>query len=200
MITGFGRTGKNFAADHFDVLPDIIACAKGLGGGYVPIGAAIVSAKVVDAFAKGSGSLMHSFTYAGNPMVCAGASAVLQYLTDNNLIEASAKKGDFFLKVLKEELGNHPNVGDIRGKGLLIGTEYVKDKNTKEPFPVTDQISARVARYCFEHGVLVVSALPGTADGISGDGTQISPPFVIDEAEMKIVAQTLRGALENIFG
>lgn len=200
VITGFGRTGKNFAADHFDIQPDIIACAKGLGGGYAPVGAAIVSTKVVEAFEKGTGSLMHSFTYAGNPMVCAGASAVLKYLTDNKLIEASAKKGEFFLKLLKEELGDHPNVGDIRGKGLLIGIEYVKDKNTKEPFPVTDKVSARIAGYCFEHGVLVVSALPGTADGVTGDGTQISPPFVINETEMKTVAQTLRGAVESLFG
>lgn len=198
VITGFGRTGKNFATDHFDIQPDLISCAKGLGGGYVPIGAAIASEKVVQAFEKGSGSLMHSFTYAGNPMVCAGASAVLKYLTKNNLIEACAQKGEFFLKVLKEELGDHPKVGDIRGKGLLIGLEYVKDKKTKEPYPVSERISARVAGYCFEHGVLVVSALPGTADGINGDGTQISPPFIIDEAEMRTVARTLRAAVDSV--
>ncbi|MDR1646447.1 MAG: aspartate aminotransferase family protein [Zoogloeaceae bacterium] len=198
VITGLGRTGKNFAVDHFGVEPDLIAAAKGLGGGYVPIGAVLASSKVVDAFRKGSGNLMHSFTYAGNPVVCAGGSAVIQYLTDNRLVEASAVKGEFFLKLLREELDDHPNVGEIRGKGLLLGLEYVLDRKTKTPFPADRQISSRIAGYCFEKGLLVVFAVPGCADGILGDATQISPPFTIEEADMRKAVEILGDAVRTI--
>ena len=198
VITGLGRTGKNFAIDHFGVEPDLIATAKGLGGGYVPIGAVIASRKVVDAFRNGSGTLMHSFTYAGNPVVCAGASAAIQYLVDNKLVEASAAKGEFFLNLLREKIGDHPHVGDIRGKGLLLGVEYVLEKKTKTPFPADRQISGRIASYCLEKGLLVVFAVPGTADGILGDATQISPPFTIEEADMRKAADILSEAVRNV--
>ncbi len=198
VITGLGRTGKNFAVEHFGIEADMIATAKGLGGGYVPIGAVIASRKVVDAFRKGSGNLMHSFTYAGNPVVCAGASAALRYLTENRLVEASAAKGEFFLALLREKLGSHPNVGDIRGKGLLLGLEYVQDKATRTPFPADRQIGGKIANYCFEHGLLVVFAVPGSADGILGDATQISPPFVIDEADMRKAADILGDAVRSV--
>jgi adenosylmethionine-8-amino-7-oxononanoate aminotransferase len=198
VITGLGRTGKNFAVDHFGVEPDLIAAAKGLGGGYVPIGAVLASHKVVEAFRKGTGNLMHSFTYAGNPLVCAGASAAIQYLIDNRLVEASAVKGEFFLDLLREKLGDHPNVGDIRGKGLLLGLEYVLDKKTKAPFPADRQIGSRIANYCFENGLLVVFAVPGSADGVLGDATQISPPFTIEEADMRKATDILSDAIRAI--
>jgi adenosylmethionine-8-amino-7-oxononanoate aminotransferase len=198
VITGLGRTGKNFAIDHFGVEPDLIAAAKGLGGGYVPIGAVLASRKVVDAFRKGTGNLMHSFTYAGNPVTCAGASAAIQYLTDNRLVEASAAKGDFFLEILHEKLDDHPNVGEIRGKGLLLGLEYVLDKKTKAPFPADRQIGSRIAGYCFEKGLLVVFAVPGSADGILGDATQISPPFTIEEADMRKAVEILSDAIRAV--
>ena len=118
--------------DHFGVVPDLISVAKGLGGGYVPIGAVIAHKKVVDAFEKGSKNLIHSFTFAGNPLVCAGASAVLSYTVNNNLVERAAKK--VFLGKLKEALGDSPLIGDIRGVGMLIGVELVMDREKKEPF------------------------------------------------------------------
>lgn len=198
VITAFGRTGANFAVDHFDVQPDLIGVAKGLGGGYVPIGGVIANEKVVDAFRKGSGVLMHSFTYAGNPVACAGASAVLKYLTDNRLIEASATKGDFFLKTLRERLASLPVVGDVRGKGLLMGVEFVKDKATRDPFEPKERICARIAEYCFDRGVLLVSGITGSHDGVVGDTIQISPPFVIDEKDMRTVAEILHAAICNI--
>lgn len=200
VITAFGRTGANFAVDHFNIAPDMIAVAKGLGGGYVPIGAVIVSQKVVDAFRKGSGALMHSFTYAGNPVTCAGASAVLKYLVDNNLIKASAVKGEFFLKTLKEKIGDLPIVGDIRGKGLLLGVEFVKDRKTKEPFDAKEGVCAKIAEFCFAKGLMVVSGIPGSNDGITGDAMQISPPFVIEEKEMAEAAEILQAAIKNFLG
>jgi adenosylmethionine-8-amino-7-oxononanoate aminotransferase len=198
VITGLGRTGKNFAVDHFGVEPDLIAAAKGLAGGYAPIGAVIASRKVVDAFRKGSGNLMHSYTYAGNPVSCAAANAALKYLTENRLVEASAAKGEFFLNLLREKLGSHPHVGDIRGKGLLLGIEYVLDKKTKAPFPADRQIGGRIASRCFENGLLVVFAVPGSADGILGDATQISPPFTIEETDMRKATDILSEAIQAV--
>ena len=127
VITGLGRTGKNFAIDHFGVVPDLISIAKGLGGGYAPIGAVIAHKKVVDAIANGSGILEHSYTFAGMPIATAGANAVVKYIIENDVVGMSAKNGEALLKKLKDALGDIPAVGDIRGIGMLAGDELVSD-------------------------------------------------------------------------
>lgn len=199
VITGFGRTGKNFAMDHFGVVPDLISVAKGLGGGYVPIGAVIAHKKVVDAFENGSGSLVHSYTFGSNPLACAGASAVLKYIKDQELVERSAKMGKVFLQKLKSSLGDMPMVGDIRGIGMLIAIEFVKDKDTREPFDPSLQVCQRITDYCFKHNVIVLSGLVGTADGVCGEAMQISPPFTITETDMEMVVNTLRDGINEVY-
>ncbi|MGI6424655.1 MAG: aspartate aminotransferase family protein [Tepidanaerobacteraceae bacterium] len=197
VITGFGRTGKNFAIDHFDVVPDLIGIAKGLASGYVPLGGVIVNKKVADAFVNGSGALQHSFTFAGNPLACAAASAALSYIEKENLVNRSAKMGKVFLEKLKT-LSDLPMVGDVRGIGLMLGIEFVKDKETRKPYPGSAKISSRISKYCFNHGVIVTAGVSGSADGVDGEAMQIAPPFIISEEDMEVVVTTLReGILET---
>lgn len=198
VITGMGRTGKNFAVDHFDIVPDIIATAKGLGSGYTSIGAAIVHKKIVKAILEGSGELTHSFTYAGNPLSCSAALASVEYLIKNNLIKRSAEMGRFFLEKLSrlEEL---PMVGDVRGIGLLLGIELVKNKKTKEPYQADKKVAKQIADYCRDHGVLIVAGVTGSSDGIIGDQLQLSPPFIINEDEVNLVVDIIESAIKYVY-
>lgn len=198
VITGVGRTGKNFAVDHFNVVPDIIATAKGLASGYAPIGAVIVHKKITDAVINGTGVLTHSFTFSGTPLVCAAGLAVVEYLEKNNLVQRSAEKGKVFLDKLSK-LTDLPMVGDVRGIGMLLGVELVKDKETKEPYEPSKNVSGLIASYCRENGVLIVAGVPGSSDGISGDQLQLSPPFIINEEEMDLTVDVLRRAIESVY-
>lgn len=193
VITGFGRTGRNFAVDHYGIVPDLIGFAKGLGSGYVPIGGVIVHKKIVDAVARGSGSLTHSFTFSGNPIACAGAEAVLDYICEKDLVTRSRKMGELFLEKL-QCLKKYPVVGDIRGIGLLLGVEFVKEKETKEPLDFN--FSAEIAKYCFQQGLMITGGVTGSADGIAGDALQIAPPFIITEEEIDLVVGKLQEAIE----
>ena len=196
VICGFGRTGRNFAVDHFGVVPDLMAVAKGMGSGYTAAGGVLVHRKIVQALEAGSGVLTHSFTYSGNPLMCATASAVLQYLQDNRLVERSAQMGAVFLKKLKE-LEELPYVGQARGLGLMLGLEFVEDKADKRPFANGFNFSAQLAAYCFQRGIVITGGVLGAADGILGDALQIAPPFIITEQEIDRVVDTLRqGILE----
>lgn len=195
VITGFGRTGTNFAVDHYGVVPDLIGFAKGLGSGYVPIGGVIVHKKIVDTIAAGTGALTHSFTFSGNPIACAGAEAVLDYILENGLVEKSQKMGEIFLEKL-QVLNKYPVVGDIRGLGLLLGVEFVKNKETKEPLDFN--FSAEISKYCFQHGIMITGGVSGSADGILGDALQIAPPFIISEEEIDTVVAMLEEAIEYI--
>lgn len=198
VITGFGRTGKNFAVDHFNIVPDLIGVAKGLGSGYVPIGGVILHKKIVDAISNGTGELTHSFTFAGNPLTCATASAVLEYMNKHNLVENCAKMGKYFLEQLKT-LEDLPCVGDIRGYGLMLAIEFVKDKNTKEGYDASVKISKRIADYCFENGIIVTAGVTGSADGVVGEAMQIAPPYIITEEEIDIVVKALREGIVKVY-
>lgn len=198
VITGFGRTGKNFATDHYDIQPDIIGFAKGLGCGYAPIGGAMINKKIADAFSEGSGQNTMIFTFGGNPLVCATASAALKYMTDNKLVENSAKMGEIFLEKLKT-LEKLDCVGDVRGTGLMLGVEFVKDKKTKEPFPAEEKISGKIADYCFGKGLMVTGGVPGSADGQKGEALQIAPPFIITEEQIDFTVETLKEAILAVY-
>ncbi|HZK12282.1 MAG TPA: aspartate aminotransferase family protein [Atribacterota bacterium] len=198
VITGMGRTGKNFAVDHFNVIPDIIATAKGLGSGYTSIGSVIVHKKITDAIINGTGELTHSFTYSGNPLVCATGLAVVEYLEKNNLVQRSAEMGKIFLNKLYR-LKKLPMIGDVRGIGLLLGVELVKNKETKEPYEPDKKVNKLVSNYCRENGVLIVSGVTGSSDGISGDCLQISPPFIISEEEIDFVVEVLGRAINDVY-
>lgn len=198
VITGLGRTGKNFAVDHFGVVPDLISIAKGLGGGYVPIGAVIAHKKVVDAIANGSGILEHSYTFAGMPIATAGANAVVKYIIDNDVVGLSAKNGKVLLEKLKTALGDVPAVGDIRGIGMLAGVELVSDRESKTPFDPKLGIAGKIAACCLDKGLLVLSGVTGTADGVIGDALQISPALTMTPEEMDVAVDILKEAIVSV--
>ena len=151
VMTGFGRTGKNFAVDHWGVIPDIIACAKGMAAGYVPTGGVIVKDAVVEVIKKGSGAFPMAHTYCGNPVSGAAVEAVIKYVKAHNLVENARLQGELLGSLLKE-LGEIPIVGEVRGKGLLWGVELVADKATKLPFPRKLKASGVVTRECMRRG------------------------------------------------
>ena len=194
VMTGFGRTGRRFAMDHFDVAPDIIAAGKGISSGYVPLGAVIAQRHVVDAIANGSGTLLHGFTYNGHPVSVATGRAVLQRLRDRRLVEAADGEQDGSAAgVLKNELQKLWKldcVGDVRGIGLLWAVEFVADRATKEPYPAEKKFAARVHECALKRG-LMLYPMQGCVDGRQGDHAMVAPPAVI-------TAEEIRWAVERI--
>jgi len=182
VMTGMGRTGSNFAVDHWDVVPDILVTAKGLSSGYAPLGAVIASKKVVDAIAAGSGAFLHGFTYNAHPISLAAGRAVLRYLQDKNLVLAAncsrtGSPASRFKNAL-ETLRKDENIGDVRGLGLLWAIEFVEDKASKRPFSSKRNFSGQVGAAALKHGVLVYP-MQGSVDGTSGDHILLAPPAVI---------------------
>jgi adenosylmethionine-8-amino-7-oxononanoate aminotransferase len=192
VMTGVGRTGKNFAVDHWGVVPDLIVVGKGLSGGYAPLGAVIARGFVADALAAGRGYFEHGFTYSANPLSAAIGSAVLDYVQKNRLIARAARLG----KTLGEKLGalrRHRTVGDVRGLGMMWGIELVQDRKTREPFPARLKVSRRLYEACLEEGLLIYPG-SGTREGQDGDHVIIAPPFTVTPAEMDdLVARLGRG-------
>ncbi|MBX9670910.1 MAG: aspartate aminotransferase family protein [Candidatus Obscuribacterales bacterium] len=193
VMTGLGRTGANFAMQHFNADPDIIALGKGVAAGYQPLSAILSSAKVSAAFEAGSGVFEHGFTYSGHPTSCAAGLAAVQYVIDNQLVTHVAKREyDFFLRL--ETLKKWDFVGDVRGKGYLAGIELVKSRDTKEPFPQSFKANAVLSELAREEGLLVYPG-SGFIDGSLGDHIMIAPPFVIKEDEMEELFKRLEAAL-----
>ncbi|HZQ93895.1 MAG TPA: aspartate aminotransferase family protein [Candidatus Sulfotelmatobacter sp.] len=182
VMTGMGRTGRNFAVEHWDVQPDILVAAKGLSSGYAPLGAVIASRKVVDAIVTGSGAFLHGFTYNAHPISLAVGRAVLRYLQGKRLVEAA----DSDLKAspaaeFKREISNlsgEDSVGEVRGIGLLWAVEFVADKKSKRPFPADLGFSSKVGAAALRRGLLVYP-MQGSVDGTSGDHILLAPPAVI---------------------
>src|SRR3954468_20561882 len=196
VMTGCGRTGRNFAVEHFNVTPDILVTAKGLASGYAPLGAVIASARVVDAIAGGSGAFIHGLTYNAHPVAMAAGEAVQQQVKKAKLVA----RADTNAKAMQVSLGllrSLRTVGDVRGICLLWAVEFVADKTTKAPFPPANTYSARVAEACFRRGLLVYP-MQGCVDGFSGDHLLIAPPAIITEKEMAWSAEELRAAIEEI--
>jgi hypothetical protein len=194
VMTGFGRTGRRFAMDHYGVAPDMIATGKGISSGYAPLGAVIAQRHVVDAIANGTGNLLHGFTYNGHPVSVAAGRAVLTRLLEGGLVEAadSGRSGSV-ASVLQDELQKLWKldcVGDVRGLGLMWAVEFVADKKTKEPFPAGRKFAARVNDCAMKRGVMLYP-MQGCADGKRGDHVMIAPPAVI-------VTDEIRWALEQV--
>lgn len=200
VMSGMGRTGRNFAVDHFGVAPDILVTAKGLSSGYAPLGAVIVSEKIVDAIAYGSGSFIHGFTYSSHPVSLAAGRAVLGYLRRMRLVEgADSDRPDSIAGKLKEtlaQLHSLPSVGEVRGIGLLWAIEFVADKVSKTPFPPETNFSARVAQSALERGLLVYP-MQGCADGDSGDHILIAAPAVITPDQVRWAGEQLAEAIQE---
>jgi len=197
VITGFGRTGKNFGINHWNVTPDIIVTGKGISSGYAPLAAVIVHEKVYNAFVKGSGSFTHGYTYAENPLSCAVGLAVQEYMEKNNLVERCAQMGSLVLEKLSR-LSELPIVGDVRGKGLLLGIEFVKEKEKKTPFERELQVQEKIVDRCFEKGLVLVPGVPGNVDGVLGDQIQITPPYILTEEVMDKLIDILEESIAEV--
>ncbi len=197
IMTGMGRTGKAFAVQHWGVEPDIILVGKGVASGYAPLGAVLVSSRVVEAFERGSGAFMHGFTYQAHPVSTAAGNAVLDYLESKKLFERVTPAGKNLRDALAPLL-SHRNVGDVRGLGLLLGVEFVKDRATREPFPRGDNIAERIRQAALAEGVLTYPT-QGCVDGQRGDHILLAPPFTISPEESALIARAVASGLAKVF-
>lgn len=197
VMTGMGRTGKSFAVQHWRVEPDIILVGKGIASGYAPLGAVLISHRVVEAIERGSGVFQHGFTYQAHPVATAAGNAVLDYLETHKLFERVAPAADILRNGLAS-LNSHPHVGEIRGLGLLLGVEFVKDKNTREPFPREQNIAERVCQAALSAGILTYPA-QGCVDGLRGDHILLAPPFILTAEQSATIANALHMALATVF-
>ncbi len=196
VMCGMGRTGHAFACAEDGISPDILIAAKGLGAGYQPIGAMLCSAAIHDAVAAGSGFFQHGHTYMGHVTACAGALAVQRRLRDGHLLDNVRTQGAALRAGLNEALGQHPHVGDIRGRGLLLGLELVADRETKAPFDPALSVHARLKRAALDRG-LMVYPMGGTIDGRRGDHVLLAPPFIIEAHHLDAIVGRLGEALDE---
>jgi adenosylmethionine-8-amino-7-oxononanoate aminotransferase len=195
VMCGMGRTGTLHACEQDGISPDLMAIAKGLGGGYAPIGALLMQNKVFDAIAEGSGAFQHSHTFMGHPLACAAALAVQRVIRRENLLANVRQQGAHLARRLKERLGNHPFVGDVRGRGLFQGVELVADRGSKEPFDPKLKLHARVKQEAMARG-LMVYPMGGTVEGARGDHVLLAPPFVVDGALVDTIVERLGEAID----
>jgi adenosylmethionine-8-amino-7-oxononanoate aminotransferase len=195
VMCGMGRTGTLHACQQDGVAPDLMTIAKGLGGGYQPIGAVLLSEKIFDAFANGSGFFQHGHTYMGHPMAAAAGLAVQEVIRRDNLLENVRSMGAHLSRRLNERFGNHHHVGDIRGRGLLQGLELVADRGSKEPFDPALKLHARIKREAMARG-LMVYPMGGTIDGRRGDHVLIAPPFIVTESDVDTIVNRLGDAVD----
>jgi adenosylmethionine-8-amino-7-oxononanoate aminotransferase len=196
VMCGMGRTGTLHACEQEGVAPDLMAIAKGLGGGYQPIGAVLVGARLIAAIAAGSGIFQHGHTYIGHPVACSAALAVQNVLERDGLVQRCAHQGEKLRARLKEVFGAHPHVGDIRGRGLFLALELVRDRARKEPFDAISKLAAKVKRAALEAG-LMCYPMGGIIDGAQGDHVLLAPPFIITDAELDLVVERLAGAIDT---
>ncbi len=200
VMTGFGRTGRPFAMDHYGIAPDIIATGKGISSGYAPLGAVIAQRHVVDAIANGSGTLLHGFTYNGHPISVATGHAVLKRLINDHLIEAAdSDRNGSAASILRDELQRLwklDSVGDVRGLGLLWAVEFVADKRSKEPHPAEKKFAARVNECAMKRGVLLYP-MQGCVDGKLGNHLMIAPPAVITADQVRWAVEQVSEAIRE---
>jgi adenosylmethionine-8-amino-7-oxononanoate aminotransferase len=196
VMTGFGRTGKRFAVDHWNVIPDVLVGGKGLTGGYMPMGMCAVRNDLVEEVERAKADFMF-YTYSCHPVACAVAEGVLTIMEREKLVERSAEMGARLGAQLREELSGHPMVGDVRGAGLFWGVEMVRDKTTREPFPAESKVTNRVLGAALRRGLFFYPA-SGMAGSGRGDAMMLTPPFVIGDGEIEFIVRTARDALEDI--
>lgn len=197
VITGVGRTGKNFGIEHWGVVPDMITAGKAISSGYAPLAAVLVHDKIYDVIANKSGQTTQGFTYSGHPLSAAVGLSVLRYLRKHDLVAQSARIGRLLLKRL-EKLKRFPLIGDVRGTGLILGVEFVADSLTKRPFPPEAGITRRIVESMLEQGVVVVPGMSGMIDGVVGDHIQISPPYIFNEDNINQLMAALEFAVQKV--
>ncbi len=195
VMTGFGRTGSMLAMEQYDVIPDIVALGKGMGAGYAPIAAAVASEKVIEPILAGTKVVMSGHTLSANPQSCAVSLAVLEYLEKNKIVSHIDSKGEYLKNMLLQLKNQFSFIGDIRGKGLLLGIEFVEDTATKTPFPRKALVTQRIIAIAKENGLLIYPAGAGL-DGVNGDAIIISPPLTITKDEIKELVSLLAKSFE----
>lgn len=195
VMCGMGRTGTLYAVEQEGVTPDLITIAKGLGGGYQPIGAVMAQQHIVQAMQQGSGFFQHGHTYLGHALACAASLAVQDVIRRDGLLERVRVMGASLTQRLQEALGDHPHVGDIRGRGLFMGVELVRDRATKQTFDPDLALHAWIKREAMARG-LMVYPMGGTIDGRQGDHVLLAPPFIISEDELDQLTERLTGAID----
>jgi len=188
VMSGMGRTGHLYACDEDGIAPDILTIAKGLGAGYQPIGAMVASSRIYDAIVGGSGYFQHGHTYMGHATACAAALAVQRVIERDALLSNVRMRGEQLRAVLQSELGHHPNVGDIRGRGLFVGIEFVANRDGKQPLDPARRTHAALKQRAMENGLLMYPS-GGTADGVQGDHVLLAPPFICTEADIAEIVE-----------
>lgn len=197
VMCGMGRTGALFACEDEGIVPDILCIAKGLGAGYQPLGAMICSSKLYQTISDGSGYFQHGHTYIGHPVACAAGLAVVNAILDRQLLARVTQLGEVLQTQLQASFGQHPNVGDIRGRGLFVGIEFVSDRKSKTPMPSSQRISSKLKAAAFSHG-LICYPMPGTRDGKSGDHVLLAPPFVVSDEQIGEIVEKLSLAVADV--
>jgi adenosylmethionine-8-amino-7-oxononanoate aminotransferase len=196
VMTGFGRTGRFFAIQHFGVVPDIMILGKGLTGGYAPAGAVAVRSEIAQALRERFGNFTHGFTFSHNPIVAAACREVLAILGREELVARAVARGNSLLKKLRS-LERFPVVGDIRGLGLLAGIEFVADRESKKPFPRSRRLVEEIVDRAFARGLILYPST-GCADGVDGDLVMVAPPFIIEEKEIDLLVELLAATLSEV--
>lgn len=197
VMCGMGRTGTLFACEAEGISGDMIAIAKGLGGGYMPIGALMVSKKIYSAIASGSGFFQHGHTYLGHALACAASLEVQKQIEERKLLQNVQDKGKKLMAQLQDVFGQHPHIGDIRGRGLFIGLELVKDRETKAPFESSENIQGKIKNKAMQNG-LMVYAMPGTIDGKRGGHLMYAPPYIIEDNHIDEMVTKLHAAVKQV--
>lgn len=195
VMCGMGRTGTLYAIEQDGVAPDLIAVAKGLGAGYQPIGAVLVNGAIVERLRSGSGTFLHGHTYIGHPVAAAAALAVQQVIERDDLLARVRKQGALLRRLLDEAFEDHPHVGDIRGRGLFLALEMVRERESKAPFAPECRLHAAIKAQAMENG-LMVYPMGGTIDGRLGDHVLLAPPFIVSDAEVAEIVEKLKIAVD----
>ncbi|GGE05172.1 aspartate aminotransferase family protein [Aureimonas endophytica] len=195
VMCGMGRTGTLHACEQDGIAPDLMTIAKGLGGGYQPVGAVLLSGRIFESFSKGSGFFQHGHTYMGHPMAAAAGLAVQEVIRRDGLLANVVAMGEHLRARLEQRFGNHPHVGDIRGRGLFQGVELVADRLTKASFDPKSRLNAAIKREAMARG-LMVYPMGGTIDGVRGDHVLLAPPFIIERHQVDDVVERLGEAID----
>lgn len=195
VMCGMGRTGTLHACEQEGIAPDLLVMAKGLGGGYQPVGAVLLGRHIFETFATGSGMFQHGHTYMGHPMAAAAALAVQEVIKRDRLLDNVKAMGGHLDRRLRERFANHHHVGDIRGRGLFMALELVADRAGKEPFAAELKLNAAIKREAFARG-LIVYPMGGTIDGVRGDHVLLAPPFIVDAASIDVIVERLGDAVD----
>ena len=191
VITGFGRTGRLFALDHWGIEPDIVQFAKAITSGYFPFGGIGINDTIAQILHDDGRPWMHAYTYSAHPVGCAVALRMLRIVDEENFVDQAAIKGQYLLEALESALGDHPHVGDIRGKGLMCAVELVQDKSTKQAYPASEKVGPQVNRQTSERGLF---------SRVKADTYVLAPPIVITNEQMDQTVEILAASIKAVLG